>query len=308
MTDTACPADSAIYRGRFAPTPSGPLHLGSLLTALAGFLDARHARGRWLLRIDDLDHPRCPAGAADLILAQLEAHGLHWDESPRYQSQHLAEYQSCLSNLQNTGHVYSCHCTRAELARNGPHGADGPVYDGRCRTREFDAAGGTLRFRSGVGTLELDDDIQGVQRRDVASDIGDFVVRRRDGIIGYHLASVIDERAQRITDVVRGADLTGSSLSQLRLFQQFGWQAPRYRHLPILLDSSGRKLSKQNHAPAIEIHQASDNLWQCLRWLGQEPPIELRGATPAALLSWATPRWRRDRVPRTALHPVEQPG
>ncbi|NKF22647.1 tRNA glutamyl-Q(34) synthetase GluQRS [Solimonas marina] len=300
MTDTARPSASGPYRGRFAPTPSGPLHLGSLLAALASYLDARHHGGQWLLRIDDLDRPRCPPGADQRILRQLEAHGLDWDDTPHYQSRHLDDYHHCLVALQNTGQIYACDCTRATLACESHSGTDGPVYSGRCRERRLAADGRALRRRIGFGSVVLDDDIQGPQQRDLQADIGDIVVRRRDGIIGYQLASSVDDHLMRISDVVRGADLTGSSATQHELISGLGWTPPRYRHVPLLTDADGLKLSKQNHAPAIEDDQAAANLWRCLTWLAQQPPTELRAAAPREQLAWAIPNWRRARVAAAA--------
>ena len=290
------------YRGRFAPTPSGPLHHGSLLTALASWLDARSHGGQWLLRIDDLDRPRCVPGADRRILEQLEAHGLAWDEAPRYQSAHLNAYRAALDTLEQSGALYACRCTRAELAVMQHAGVDGPVYAGTCRSLHLPQDGNAWRFAIGAGTLTLDDGIQGLLKRDAAKDIGDFVVRRRDGIYGYHLACAIDEHAQGITDIVRGADLIGSTFAQLALMARLGRPAPRYAHVPVLLGTDGLKLSKQNHATAIDDRLAADNLRVCLRQLGQPAPEALSHASVAELLDWATRRWRLAAIaPRAVM-------
>lgn len=287
------PAALRRYRGRFAPTPSGPLHLGSLLTALASYLDARHHGGEWLLRIDDLDRPRCVPGADHVILRQLEAHGLFWDGAPRCQRQHQDEYRARLADLQQRGRLYACRCTRAELATGALAGPDGPVYPGTCRALRLPSGGHALRLASTPGTQTYADLLCGVQRRDRDTQIGDFVVLRRDGIIGYHLACAVDEHAQAITTVMRGGDLVGATFAQLLLMEVWEQPAPQYAHLPLLVDREGRKLSKQNHAAPLDARRAGHNLWQCLKCLAQTPPDELQHESPAALLAWAIPRWQR---------------
>ena len=293
MTETSLRAP---YRGRFAPTPSGPLHLGSLLTALASWLAARNAGGRWLLRIDDLDRARCPKGTDAQILRQLEAHGLHWDEAPRYQTQHVAEYRDAFDRLEREGRLYGCACSRAVLKASSAEGPDGPVYPGTCR----DAATGgraSRRVRIDGGELCFDDAGQGRHCRQLATEVGDFVVRRADGQYAYQLACAVDEGAQGITDVVRGADLLGSTFRQLWLMRALGLPAPRYRHLPVLADGRGRKLSKQNHAPAVAGGSAAANLRRCLRLLHQE---DVDAEAPADIVRAAALQWDAARVSRTA--------
>jgi glutamyl-Q tRNA(Asp) synthetase len=284
------------YRGRFAPTPSGPLHLGSLLTALASWLDARRQGGAWLLRIDDLDRARCPKGMDAELLRQLEAHGLHWDEAPRYQTRHIAEYRAAFERLEHDGRLYACTCSRAELRQTSTPGSDDPVYAGTCRDARR-AGRASARVRVDTTTLCFDDGAQGRQCRRLAAAIGDFVVRRADGQYAYQLACAIDETAQAITDVVRGADLLGSTFRQLWLMQALDLTAPRYRHLPVLTDARGRKLSKQNHAPAVAAGSAGANLRRCLRLLHQE---DVDAAAPAEILRAAAAQWDAGRVSRTA--------
>lgn len=294
----------ARYRGRFAPTPSGPLHLGSLLTALAGWLDARVHGGHWLLRIDDLDQARCPPGAADVILRQLEVHGLQWDESPRWQSAHRPEYEAACAELQQRQLLYACHCTRAVLATESRSGTDGPVYSGHCRAPPGDTPArhtGSLRLRTPTGEIELDDPIQGHLRRNLEHDVGDFVLRRADGLIGYQLACVIDEAAQGINHVLRGADLIGSSLRQLLLQRLLDLPSPGYAHLPVLTGSDGRKLSKQNGAAALDPSTPADNLRRCLRLLGQ--PVPEAGLSTLEVLEQARERWRLSAIPRVLTLP-----
>ena len=285
------------YRGRFAPTPSGPLHLGSLLTALASFLQAKQARGLWLLRIDDLDSDRCKPEYVDAIQQQLEAHALHWDESPRLQSHHLESYDQACARLRELGLLYACTCTRAQLAVNSVIGVDGPVYDGRCRNLAIMEVRSSWRLRAGNGRLHFRDRWQGSLARDLVSDVGDFVVRRADGTIGYQLACVVDETEQGITEVVRGADLISSSFRQRLLQTHLGLPEPAFAHLGVVAGTDGRKLSKQNHAAPLEPSQAGHNLLQCLRLLQQSPPAALAGAMPREVMDWALAHWDPGRVP-----------
>lgn len=291
-------SSSAQYRGRFAPTPSGPLHLGSLVTAVASFLQARRAGGAWLLRIDDLDRARCPSGMAERILRQLDAHALQWDGAPRYQTGHLAEYEQALESLQQRGLLYRCACSRAALRAASHPGPDGPVYAGTCR--DLAHLRGAVRLRIGTGPVCIEDGWQGRQCRDLAGEVGDIGVQRADGLIAYQLACVVDEQAQAITEVVRGADLLGSTLQQRCLQSALGVAPPAYRHLPVLVDQRGRKLSKQNHAAPIDSREAGPNLCACLTLLNQAPPAELHREQPREIVGWGIAHWDAARVPRAA--------
>ncbi|MGQ0587695.1 MAG: tRNA glutamyl-Q(34) synthetase GluQRS [Gammaproteobacteria bacterium] len=284
------------YRGRFAPTPSGPLHLGSLLAATASWLDARSRGGSWLLRIDDLDRARCPPGMDAQILRQLEAHGLRWDETPRYQSDHLDQYRDALAQLERRDFVYACTCSRAALKAASRRGPDDFVYPGACRDAQRTGRA-SRRLRLGDQALCFDDGWQGRQCRSLAAEVGDFVVRRADGQYAYQLACAVDEVRQGVTDVVRGADLLGSTFRQLRVLEMLGLPPPGYRHLPVLADARGRKLSKQNHAPAVAAGQALSNLRRCLRLMNQD---DMDAASPEELLRNAAARWDATRVSRTA--------
>jgi glutamyl-Q tRNA(Asp) synthetase len=284
------------YRGRFAPTPSGPLHLGSLITALASWLQARSRGGVWLLRIDDLDQARCPAGTDALILRQLEAHGLHWEEDVRYQTRFVDEYRDALAQLDRAGLVYACTCSRATLKEICRPGPDGPVYPNRCRDAAHHGRA-SRRVRLDDETLCVDDGWQGRQCRHLLRDVGDFVVRRASGEIAYQLACAVDEHAQRVTEVVRGADLLGSTFCQLWVQRALGLAPPRYRHLPVLVDAQGRKFSKQNHAAPADSRVAADNLRRCLQLLDQP---EAEGARPGEILAAALAQWDAARIPCTA--------
>jgi glutamyl-Q tRNA(Asp) synthetase len=284
------------YRGRFAPTPSGPLHMGSLLTALASYLAARSRSGVWLLRIDDLDRARTVAGMEARILRQLEDHGLLWDEAVRRQGQHLDEYRAALDELDRQGLLYLCTCTRQQLRQAVGHGPDGPVYAGTCRGQGR-IGRGALRIHLPGRERCFDDGWQGRQCRQMARDIGDFVVRRANGEFAYQLACAVDEHAQAISEVVRGADLLGSTFQQRYLQERLGYRSPAYRHLPVLVDESGRKLSKQNRAAAVGAAKATPNLYECLVLLGQEPPEELQGGRAEEVLRWGVAHWNAAKIP-----------
>lgn len=288
------------YRGRFAPTPSGPLHMGSLFTALASYLQARGHGGRWLIRLDDLDTPRNVAGADSVILRQLESHGLEWDEAPRYQTQHVQEYRDALAVLADRQHLYCCTCTRAELARTSIAGPDGPVYAGTCRNKAISIGKHSLRLRVADDSLSFEDLLLGRQTRHLPSEIGDFVIQRNDGIPGYQLACAVDEASQGITEVIRGSDLLDSTFRQLHIQNLLKLSHARYGHLPLLVLPNGKKLSKQNHANPIDASKASHNLQQCLAALGQNPPESLTGAQPRELLNWAVGHWQITQIPRIA--------
>lgn len=279
------------YCGRFAPTPSGPLHAGSLLTALGSWLQARHRGGRWLLRIDDLDVERCRPQYADAILRQLEAHGLYWDATPLRQAQMLPRYAELIERLRQRGVLYGCDCTRARAAKDQRQGRYGPVYGGRCRTRGLPTVRGALRYATVPGRLTIVDPGLGVLTGDAAADVGDFVVRRADGVPGYHLACAADEQALGISEVVRGVDLLGAAFCQSQLLTALGLPQPAYRHLPLLMGADGLKLSKQNHAAPLDDAQAGANIYTSLLHLRQAPPPQLRGAAPEALLDWAVSHW-----------------
>lgn len=287
----------APYVGRFAPSPSGPLHAGSLVSALASFLDARAAAGRWLVRMEDIDPPREEPGAAEKILDTLVAHGLEWDGEVLWQSQRTAAYLQALERLDSANLLYPCDCTRRQLA------ASGGIYNGHCRRHPPSSRPVALRlklhdlppaFAHLPDTVAFIDLIQGVQRQDVARDVGDAVVRRKDGLFAYQLAVVVDDAYSGITHIIRGCDLLAVTARQVRLFELLDSPVPEYGHVPLVTDTAGRKLSKQNHAPPLDNSRAGQNLWQALVFLGQNPPQTLRGAGVADILDWAVSHWRRE--------------
>lgn len=293
------PRISAPYVGRFAPSPTGPLHHGSLLAAVGSYLEARAAGGRWLLRIEDLDPPREVPGAADGILRTLAAYGFEWDGEVVYQSRRLDHYRAALDGLAAAGLAYPCACTRREIADSSLRGIDGPVYPGTCRAGlAAGRAPRAWRLRVGEGETGFLDAVQGWQAQVLARDLGDFVLLRADGYFAYQLAVVVDDALQGVSHVVRGADLLDSTPRQIHLQQALGHPLPGYAHLPVLTNPAGEKLSKQTRAPALEIDRAGLELWQALTILGQQPPAELRGAAPAEVWRWAFVHWRLDVVPR----------
>jgi glutamyl-Q tRNA(Asp) synthetase len=274
--------------------------MGSLFTALASYLQARAQRGRWLIRMDDLDTPRNVAGADSVILRQLEAHGLEWDEAPRYQTLHIAEYRDALDVLQQQGLLYPCTCTRAELALTAIAGPDGPVYAGTCRGKIAGSEKHSLRLRVAVESLSFVDLLLGHKTRNLPREIGDFVVQRSDGILGYQLACAVDEAGQGITEVIRGSDLLDSTFRQLYVQSLLKLPHAHYGHLPLLVWPNGKKLSKQNHADPIDASSAPSNLLKCLIVLGQNPPEALAGGPPGELLDWAVKHWQTGQIPQNA--------
>jgi glutamyl-Q tRNA(Asp) synthetase len=281
------------YVGRFAPSPTGPLHLGSLFAAVGSWLDARAAGGRWLLRIEDLDPPREVPGAADEIVRSLEVHGLTWDGPVLHQSTRLDAYGEALAQLERDGRLFRCRCTRRRVR------ALGGVYDGRCRSRGMAPtdAPHAVRLRVPEETIGFRDRLQGPFAQDLAREVGDFVLVRRDGLVAYQLAVVVDDGAQGVTDVVRGADLLDSTPRQLLLQRLLGLPEPRYLHLPLLLGPDGAKLSKQTGAPGLDPRRARENLARVLAWLGLEGAP---GEPPEAQLAAATRAWEPARLPPRA--------
>ena len=244
--------ESAPYRGRFAPTPSGGLHFGSLVAALGSYLEARSQGGEWLVRMEDLDPPRNVPGAADRILRTLEHYGFRWDGPVLYPSRRVDAYRAALDTLQLDGQVYPCTCTRKAIEAVARRGVDGPVYPGTCRAVQAVKAPAAWRFRAPVGRVAFEDGDQGRVGCDLGSECGDFVLRRADEVYAYQLAVVVDDAAQGISHVVRGADLLTSTPRQIALQRALGLPTPVYRHLSVALDAHGEKLSKQTLASPID--------------------------------------------------------
>lgn len=290
------------YTGRFAPSPTGPLHAGSLVAALASWLDARAHGGRWLLRIEDVDGPRCVPGVERVILQQLADCGLHPDEPPLVQSQRSRLYQSALDNLSDRGLAYPCACSRKDIEarlhalgrRKARHGE--LVYPGTCRPEQGglqDRPARAWRLRVADGTLLWNDRRLGPQAQDVASDVGDFVLQRADGLWAYQLAVVADDGVQGVTHVVRGEDLADNTARQILLQQALGLPTPKYLHTPLVLGPHGEKLSKQNGAQALDTQEPLAALQAAGAVLG----LHVDASTLGDWLAAATGQWQARWAP-----------
>ncbi|MFN8987154.1 MAG: tRNA glutamyl-Q(34) synthetase GluQRS [Burkholderiales bacterium] len=285
------------YVGRFAPSPTGPLHFGSLVAALASYLDARANNGQWLVRMEDVDETRCDASYADEILATLDAFGLDWDGEVIVQSRRKARYQEVLATLEAVGQTYNCKCSRREIADSAVMGIDGPVYPGTCRHKNLPAHGAAIRFASPTGTVEFEDRLQGKQMQSVERAVGDFVIRRRDGLTAYQLAVVVDDFDSGITDVVRGADLLDSTARQIALQRALAYPTPRYLHFPVASNNDGEKLSKQTLAAPVAAGDRIGVLRRALHFLRQ--PEVHSAANCQQLLAAAAANWRPEAIPQT---------
>lgn len=292
-----------MYIGRFAPSPTGLLHIGSLLTAVASYADARAHQGKWLVRIEDLDPPREMPGAAADILRTLEAFGFEWDGEVAYQSRRYDLYQDTLDRLKAAGLVYPCYCSRKDWQAAATQGADGFVYNGRCRNPQQrpNTQNKTPAWRIQVPdrVIGFSDGIVGKYAQNLAHDIGDFVLLRADGYWAYQLAVVADDADQGITHIVRGQDLLVSTPRQIYLQQCLGVPTPSYAHLPLLTNSQGQKWSKQTLAPALDLNQKEQLLRQVLTYLNlPDAPAVNR---PQELLDWAVAHWQMDKIPKSSI-------
>lgn len=280
------------YRGRFAPSPTGPLHMGSLIAALASYLDARHHHGQWLVRMEDIDPPRESPGAASAILASLARHGLIADGDIMFQHTRSRAYDGAIARLATEGLLFHCLCTRQTL---GPNGACGGQCDG---SPPADGRPSAQRVRVSASTkIGFDDLVQGPRQWHLASDLPDFTVRRKDSLYAYQLAVAVDDLAQGITHVIRGSDLLDSTPRQIYLMHCLGSEAPIYGHIPVIIDRDGHKLSKQNHAPPLDDLQAEENLRAALMFLHQPTPPENLAGTDA-ILAYAVEHWSLALIPR----------
>lgn len=290
-----------VYIGRFAPSPTGPLHFGSLLTAVAGWCDARAASGRWLLRIEDVDEVRTRPGAADGIRYTLEAFGLAWDGDIRVQSLCKDRYYACLEQLRQQGDIYWCTCTRRDLALYGQ-----AVYPGLCRAHVSPRPDAAIRLKVPAPCpVHFHDRVFGRQQEDVARTTGDFVIRRRDGFFAYQLAVVVDDADQGVTHIVRGADLLDNTCRQIVLQQRLGFATPVYAHIPLVVNARGEKLSKQTGALGLDAANPGPVLWLALELLGQQPESALREAKPEVILQEAVRRWDINNVPAALQLPSD---
>ena len=288
------------YVGRFAPSPTGPLHFGSLVAAMGSYLQAKCVDGRWLVRMEDIDPLREVEGAADLILKTLELYGFEWHGEVMWQSSRGEAYRAVLEDLHKSGLVYSCGCSRKQLsekraALNLPPG----IYPGTCRGRGISVADVQQAVRLLVDDQEICffDQLQGEQRQNLLREVGDFVVFRSDGQFAYQLAVVVDDAAQGITEVVRGSDLLDSTPRQIYLQQRLRLATPVYLHLPVAVNDDGEKLSKQTYAQPLSLSEPLPSLWHALDFLGQEPPVELIKGSLDDFWQWAVRHWQLGKVP-----------
>ena len=284
---------SPAYIGRFAPTPSGYLHFGSLVAALASYLDARAAGGQWLLRMEDLDPPREAPGAQTAILQTLESYGFEWDGDVVYQSQRHTTYEEVIQRLFNQGLAYACTCSRKQLESYQG------IYPGLCRNAGHEQHDAAIRLRVPELSYHFIDRVQGRFEQHLGREAGDFVIRRRDGLYAYQLAVVLDDAWQGVTDIVRGADLLDSTPRQLYLQELLGLTQPRYLHVPLIIQPDGHKLGKSYRSPPLHGQAATPLLLRALRALGQKPESALAGASPQEVLAWAIAHWAAEVIPRT---------
>lgn len=303
------------YIGRFAPSPTGPLHIGSLIAAVASYCDARAHDGKWLLRIEDIDETRCKPEYADDIIATLHQFGFRWDgdinTQSATQSREKNYYAAALQTLIKNKQVYACQCSRKEIADSSQQvGIEGAVYPGTCRHLQIGHASNAIRLLTNNTVITVDDRIQGTQTQNIASEIGDFIVRRRDGLFSYQLAVVVDDAISGITHIVRGADLLDSTPRQIYLQQLLGYTTPDYLHIPIAVNADGQKLSKQTLAPAIRSSDAIAALTTALGYLRQ-PIGELQSTqirSPQDLLDVAIKQWRPERIPAARVQAMTVAG
>jgi len=286
------------YRGRFAPSPTGPLHFGSLVAAMGSYLEAKAHGGEWLVRIENVDTPREVSGASSDILRTLEYLGMKWDGEVVYQSQRSALYQEAIHSLTKLNLVYRCVCTRKEILDSSIMGNIGPIYPSTCRHAQISQKNSALRIQTNDKPIWFEDIIQGRVEQHLESDTGDFVMRRADGIFAYQLAVVVDDAEQKVTHVVRGEDLLDSTPRQIYLQQLLGYPVPDYMHLPVATNRDGKKLSKQTRAAPVDRTKAVPQLFAASRFLGQTPPNELLKSDLSVFWQWALENWQAKQIPQ----------
>ena len=283
-------ATGSQYVGRFAPSPTGPLHFGSLVAAVASYLQARAQDGLWLVRIEDIDPPREQPGATDSILGSLEAYGFAWDGDVIYQSKSTEAHAAALGTLLENAQAYPCGCSRKDLV-DAPRGALGTIYPGTCRNG-CDKAETAIRVRTNDDPIQFEDGLQGLQVRRLESESGDFIIKRRDGLIAYQLAVVVDDELEGITEVVRGIDIMDSTARQIWLQRLLGYRTPQYLHIPVITHPDGDKLSKLTGAPGIRSDEVRLTLVAALQALQQEPPAGLADGSVPDIWQWAVSNWK----------------
>lgn len=290
-----------MYIGRFAPSPTGPLHFGSLVAAVASYCDARNNNGKWLVRMEDLDRPRTVKGAADTILHQLESFGFEWDGPVLYQSQRDSFYNEALEKLKDRQLIYRCTCTRKEIADSSTNmGIEGAIYPRTCLQQPIKPnAAIAWRIKTDDSNISFDDAIQGRISQTLNTDIGDFILKRADGLFAYQLAVVVDDAAQGVTNIVRGADLMDSTPRQIYLQRHLAYPTPQYAHVPVVSNLAGEKLSKQTQASPLDTSKISMKLIQALHFLGQTPPASLVNENKNTIWEWAFSNWQLSKIPQS---------
>lgn len=286
------------YVGRFAPSPTGQLHFGSLVAAVASYCDAKSAEGKWLVRIEDVDKPREVRGASQAILDTLVSYGFAWDGDVLYQSEQIDHYDEALRRLKDSGLAYPCTCSRKEIADSSSlQGVEGIIYPGTCLHQPIkpnSPIAWRIKTQGFIGNFI--DAIQGNVRLELSNEIGDFVIKRADGLFAYQLAVVVDDALQGVTHVVRGADLLLSTPRQIYLKRLLGLPDTNYAHIPIVKNAAGEKLSKQTLAPALQINEAKNQLLSALIFLNQSPPITLSDGSLGDIWRWAISNWQINRL------------
>ena len=289
-----------MYAGRFAPSPTGPLHFGSLVTALASFLRARQQSGRWLVRIEDIDPPRQPGDAIERIVGSLIAHGLDWDGELTFQSKRSSHYDQAIEQLRQSGLIYPCDCSRRQIKDAGAKIGDaglGLIYPGTCRhSPPLHGDSLALRIRVNDEVIRFDDLLQGPQEQNLSKASGDFLLRRRDGLYSYALAGTVDDILQGITEIIRGADLLSETPRHIYLTRKLGVEVPKYGHVAVALNPAGQKLSKQNYARALDDNQAGENLVAALRFLRLPVQNDMPQLPISEIIDWAISNFSLDTI------------
>ena len=286
-----------MYIGRFAPSPTGPMHFGSLVTAVASYLDAKHQNGLWKIRIEDLDQPRVVKQSDKAILNTLHQHGFQWDDEIIYQSHRIDIYEEYASHLNQKENTYFCECSRKEIADSALAGIDGMIYPGTCRDKKLDSQCHALRIKAEDICMAFKDKIQGVIQQNILKDFGDYILKRSDGIYAYQLAVVIDDALQNINNIVRGADLIDSTLRQIYLQKKLSLPSIHYAHIPIATLNQ-KKLSKENQSTPIDHSNIKDNLIACLKFLGQDYEVIKKENTLTNFWTTAMKLWDISLVPK----------
>ena len=297
-------AKDAPYVGRFAPSPTGPLHFGSLIAAVASYLDAKRHGGKWLVRIEDVDRTRCKPEWVTNILRTLESMGFEWDGEIVMQSARIDHYDAALDQLKSAHLLYACICSRREIGDSAVRGIEGPVYPGTCRNQHHAAQGAALRVITNNDAVEFEDRAQGRFSQRIESEIGDFILRRRDGLHAYQLAVVVDDALQAVTHVVRGADLLDSTTRQIYLQRLLGYPTPAYLHFPVAVNELGQKLSKQTLAAGVNAQSARNAVLAALRFLGQDASDASQAGTTRELISAAALNWNPGLIPERRAIPA----